>query len=177
MCAEKNIAFDPRPARRHKKIGSVESDNGTIWTLVKTLLFDKTHVQDTRNSYQIHFKISSKATILKNVMYGSKSRSSFELAHGYTPLSVRTPKRMLPEELLSSYHKQVFRRAFHIMLRSFLLYPDPCSRRTTRPINSPERLLATPFSQFQLSAPYCWLIRPALNHYNPAWMQTISIAP
>ena len=53
LCAEHNVKYEPRPARRHNKIGTVESVHSSIRLLVHRLLKDQDHFRKTRPGFQV----------------------------------------------------------------------------------------------------------------------------
>jgi len=118
LCATYDIQYDDRPARRHSKIGSVESANSAIRLFVQRLLKDEQHYRKTRNRFQSDYEILSHATFLKNVLYGSKKLSSFEMAKGYTPAICGLSQSQFSSELLKAHQEQVARRALHEFLHS-----------------------------------------------------------
>ena len=79
------MEYAARPARRHNKIRSVESANATIRLFVQRLLVDDEHQGTARGTKKLLYEILSRATFLKNVLYGGKQASSFGLGRGFTP--------------------------------------------------------------------------------------------
>ena len=63
-------------------------------------------------------EILSRAIFLKNVMYGSKTLSSIELAKGYTTALAGLPKQSVTDDLGRAHVEQVARRALHRMVSS-----------------------------------------------------------
>ena len=84
MCAEQNVKYEARPARRHNKIGTVESANSTVRLLVQRIQKDEAHFRTSRPGFRpaSDYEILSRATFLKKMIYGRKIASSFELAKG-----------------------------------------------------------------------------------------------
>jgi len=52
---------------------------------------------------------------LRNILYGSKKLSSFELVRGYTPQLVRLPQTQVSAELMVAHEEQVARRALRLV--------------------------------------------------------------
>ena len=77
--------FEGRPARRHNKMGIVERRNATVRLFVERLLHDVSTALQAPALMPNAQDILARAVFLSNLMYGSKSASSFELARGYTP--------------------------------------------------------------------------------------------
>ena len=82
LCADAEVEYAARPARMHYKIGSVESANATIRLFVQPLVMDDEHQSRARGTKRLLYEILSHARFLKNVLYGGKQASSFELARG-----------------------------------------------------------------------------------------------
>jgi len=118
LCSTYDVLYDARPARRHNKIGSVESANAAIRLFVQRLLKDEQHYRKTRNRFQSDYEVLSHATFLKNVLYGSKKLSSFEMAKGYTPAICGLSQSQFSSELLRAHQEQVARRALHEFIHS-----------------------------------------------------------
>ena len=118
LCAQHKVQFEARPARRHNKIGSVESGNDTIRLFVQRLLRDEKHSRSTGGKVHTDYEILSRATFLKNTMYGGKQLSSFEQARGYRPSICGLPQLPVSAEILQAHEEQVARRAIHAFLRS-----------------------------------------------------------
>ena len=77
------MEYAARPARKQNKIGSVKSANATIGLFVQRLLMDDEHQSRARGTKKRLYEILSRATFLKNVLYGGKQASSSELARGF----------------------------------------------------------------------------------------------
>lgn len=118
LCTDHNVTYEPRPARRHNKIGIVESNNKPVRLMVQRLLKSEAHRRSSRGLFRSDYEILSKATFLKNIMFGSKQLSSFELAHGYTPNICDLPKATISTDLINAHLEQVSRRAVHKFIRS-----------------------------------------------------------
>ena len=96
-----DITFQPRPARRHNKLGVVERKNSVVRTLIQRLLKDADYFDPSRDRKPEQEDILSRAVYLSNILYGSRSMSSFELAGGYTPALVSLPQAKVPSQLFS----------------------------------------------------------------------------
>ena len=118
LCAQHDVIYEPRPARRHNKIGSVESGIDTIRLFVQRLLRDEKHSRSTGGKAHTDYEILSRATFLKNTMYGGKELSSFEQARGYRPSICGLPQFPVSAEILRAHEEQVARRAIHAFIRS-----------------------------------------------------------
>ena len=116
--AQNSVTYEARPARRHNKIGSVESGNDTIRLFVQRLLRDKQNSRQVGRKLHTDYEILSRATFLKNIMYGGKHLSSFELARGYRPSLFGLPQHPVSAEILQAHKEQVARRAVHAFIRS-----------------------------------------------------------
>lgn len=125
MCVRFHTKLEPCPARKHKEIGRVESDNKTIRKVVKTLLSDELHFCQTFQLYGADFEILSSAKFFKNVIYGSKLVSSIEQAHGSTAVTAGLPKRPVLFDVLWFYLEQVFLSALHTLMRSRTVHTIP----------------------------------------------------
>ena len=117
--------FAARPARRHNKIGSVEVSHRSIRVFVQRLLLDAEYTRNTLGVSFSDFEILSRATFLKNALYGSKKLSSFELARGYSPSICGTPQAPVGKKIAEAYREQVARRAIHKLLASPTSNPVP----------------------------------------------------
>lgn len=67
LCAEYNIQYEARPARRHNKIGTVESAHSSIGFIVQRLQKDDVHFCATRPEFRpaSDYELLSTATFLK----------------------------------------------------------------------------------------------------------------
>lgn len=65
-----------------RKIGSVESKNAVVLTLINCLLIDAEHAVSENTAAIDHEKVLSRATYLINIMFGNKKVSSFKLFKG-----------------------------------------------------------------------------------------------
>ena len=107
----KGASFDPRTARRHNKIESVESSNGTIRMCCERLYKDAMFYRQIHGTQFSFDEILSGAIFLKSDMYGSKTLSSFEIAEAYTPALAGLPKQSVTEDLRNVHLGQEARRA------------------------------------------------------------------
>lgn len=105
------VRFEPRPARRHNKLGIVERKNAVIRLVVQRLLKDAEYAKNAHQHIACKAEVLSRATYLSNVMYGGKTMSSFEIAKGYTPRLNNLPQRHVPEEIVQAHAEQVARRS------------------------------------------------------------------
>ncbi len=118
MLRNHGILFEERPARRHNKIGIVESGHNGIRLFVQRLLKDAEY---NRLNYGLCIpkqEILSKATFLCNALRGNAKLSSFELARGYSPSLAGLPQTQTSKETLAAYYEQQSKRALTRMLRS-----------------------------------------------------------
>ena len=118
LCIEYHVNYLPRPARRHNKIGSVESNVTAIRFTVQKLLKNEKHNRTEKSQYKSDYEILSDAKFLKNIMYDNVSISSFEIVRGYTPNICGLPRSDVSEQLTNAYLEQTSRRAFHKFIRS-----------------------------------------------------------
>ena len=113
-----DISFNRRPARRHQKMGSIESSNFVLRMITEKILADEDFQLKkfaTKTPIEV---ILSKAVFVSNIMYGQKLASPFELARGFTPSIACFPKSPADETLVIAHREQVARRAIHKLLRS-----------------------------------------------------------
>ena len=123
LCTAAQVKYAARPARRHNKIGSVESANATFKLFVQHLLMDDEHHSTVRETRRLFYEILSCATFLKNVLYGGKEASSFELARGFTPSLCGLRQSPLSKQALRSHQEQVARRALEKLISSHPVHP------------------------------------------------------
>lgn len=108
----------PCPARRHNKIGIVESNHRCIRLFVERLF------KDAARNHSVHgVKISleeilSRSVFLKNIIHGDKKLSSFEQAKGYSPALRGIPQCLLSKETVKAHYEQVARRSIARFLSS-----------------------------------------------------------
>ena len=118
LLSRHNCEFAARPARRHNKIGSVEASHRSIRIFVQRLLLDAEYIRNTSGVSFSDFEILSRATFLKNALYGCKSLSSFELARRYSPSSCGAPQAPVSVKMFEAHQEQAARRAIHKLLAS-----------------------------------------------------------
>ena len=94
------IRYESRPARRHNKIGVVESKNAVIRTISQILLKDSEYFTINRSTHASWKEILSRARYLSNILYGGKRISGFEMVRGYTPSISGFPKCRVSMELI-----------------------------------------------------------------------------
>ncbi len=112
------ISLQERPARRHNKIGIVESKHNSIRLFVQRLLKDAEYWRLSMGLEISRQSILSKATFLSNALRGNAILSSFELARGYLPSFVGLPRSQISKEILDAHKEQQAKRALIRMLRS-----------------------------------------------------------
>lgn len=105
-----DMQFQPRPARRHNKVGIVERKNGTLKTIIRRLDHDISTADDDT--------ILARATFLSNMFSGSRLLSSFELVRGYSPAVLGLPKTVVSQKLINAHKEQVATRALQRLLHS-----------------------------------------------------------
>ncbi len=115
LCGTK---FESRPARRHNKIGVVESRQNSLGLFVQRLVKDTERFKVLHGIVIPFVSILSKATFLCNVLRGNSKLSSFELARGYHPSIAGLPKTAVSKEIFDAYKEQMARRAISRMLSS-----------------------------------------------------------
>lgn len=110
-------SFEPRPARRHNKLGVVDRKNAVVRLLVQRLMKDARYLAEQRGTSTNANEVLARATYLSNILYRGKTLSSFQLARGYTQ-RISFPKEQVSEELLKAHEEQVARRALAVFQRS-----------------------------------------------------------
>ena len=113
-----SVTVEPRPARRHQKIGVVERKHAVVRTLAQRILKDVEFVENAVHGNamdcdepDLNAHILSRATFVSNVLYGSRKVSSFNLSRGYTPAIGGLPQTKVEEDLIRAYQEQTARRA------------------------------------------------------------------
>jgi hypothetical protein len=113
-----NVIYKARPARRHNKTGFVESGHSSIKLLARRLAID-IRQGETQISRSVTFsEILAHAVFLRNVLYGSRTLSSFEQARGYQPSLAGLPVGFVTPDLQKAHLEQVARRTLSLLLRS-----------------------------------------------------------
>ncbi len=74
--------LEERPARRHNKIGIVESRNNAIRLFFQTILKDSDYYRVNFGLVSSMTQVLSKVTFFTNALRGSAHFNSFELARG-----------------------------------------------------------------------------------------------
>ena len=98
------VKFEPRPARRHNKIGIVESKNNI---LTRRLVKDADYFKTTRGTSATTSEILSRAVFLADIPYGDKRLSSLEMVRGYTPSFVGLPKTQVYPSKFTHRHAKI----------------------------------------------------------------------
>jgi hypothetical protein len=118
-CLSKHsIDYKPRPARRHQKTGIVESGHGSIKLMSRRLSLDVAQNFISYSRKPTFAEIISHATYLRNLLYGSRTLSSFEQARGYQPSVLGLPQFFINKDLIQAHEEQVSRRILTRILRS-----------------------------------------------------------
>ena len=115
MLRKHGIAEQPRPARRHNKMGRVERKHQTIKLILSRLSLSYPQSSDR---WLVKFAI-----FLCNVLVGNKIASSFELARGYTPALYGTSMLKVPEDILEAHKNLIAHRTLQRVLRSKSVTP------------------------------------------------------
>lgn len=113
-----SIEFNATPARRHNKTGGVERKHAVARALCLCLKQDArctiSHPSGSSSAAPFHTiivaEVLSRATYLSNILYGSRTLSSFEMAKGYTPSIVGIPKSPLCNSLITDHQEQQAKR-------------------------------------------------------------------
>lgn len=105
-----DIRFNPRPVRRHNKIGIFERKNGTLKEII--------HRLDKDISTTSSENLLARPTFLSNMFSGSRLLSSFELTRGYSPSILGLQRNDISQELLDAHKEKVATRALQRLLRS-----------------------------------------------------------
>ncbi len=111
MIRNHGILFEERHARRHNKIGIVESGYNGIRLFVHRLL---KNAEYNRLHYVLCIpkqEILSKATFLWNALRGNAKLSSFKLTRGNSPSLGGLLQTQTSKETLAAYYEQQSKRA------------------------------------------------------------------
>ena len=92
---ERNIAFEPAPARRHSENGKIERKHRTIKDILDRIAL---HLRPTGSTKRFNWVVSQ-ASFLCNALYGNKLCSSFELARKFTPSILGSGSTPLPDSV------------------------------------------------------------------------------
>ena len=112
------ITLEERPARRHNKLGIVESRHRSLRLFVQRLLKDAEYWRLSKGLEVSRHAVLSRATFLCNALRGNAVLSSFELARGYLPSFVGLPQTLISKGIFEAYKEQQAKRAISRMLRS-----------------------------------------------------------
>ena len=114
-----SISVEPRPARRHQKIGVVERKHSIVRTLTQRIFKDVEFLNEAllgidsadQDPAELHAHVLSRATYMSNILYGSRTLSSFEMVRGYTPSIAGLPQSTVTDEMNTAHQEQSARRA------------------------------------------------------------------
>lgn len=101
------INLEPRPTRRHSKLGTAKRKNVVIRVLIHRLVFDAKSFESQRGLHAAYDRVLSRAVYISSVMYESRKVSSFQLVRGYISEFLGLQKSEVPPELASEHEKQV----------------------------------------------------------------------
>lgn len=149
--------FQPRPARCHNKLGIVELEHSIIRALVQRLIKDAEYFAHSRGVNVENTEVRSRATFFSNVLYGSKTLSSFEIDMGYLPSLACLQK--VSGELVVAHQEQVARRALH-KLRTGTVHNRCFLNRLRRTMTSTTSNVAQCFGTWEVG-----IVRQALDHF------------
>lgn len=108
MLNRNGIIPEPRPARRHNKLGRVERKHRTIKQILSRLAMQYPEESDL---WLVKF-----AVFLSNIFSGNQVASAFELARGYTPSLTGSRLLKLPHNILQAHRNLVAVRALNRIL-------------------------------------------------------------
>ena len=100
-----SIQFEPRPARRHNKLGVVERMISVVRVLLQRLLKDASKSSVCVVASVERKEVVSRAVYLSNIFYSSKTLRSFEMAPGYTPSLVGLPQAKQSAEIITAHNE------------------------------------------------------------------------
>ena len=116
MLSRNGITAQPRPARRHNKIGRTERKHRSIKLILSRLALAYPEENDT---WLVKF-----AVFLSNVFAGyDQLASAFELARGYTPSLMGTKMMRVPSEIIEAHKDLIAKRALNRILRTRAVTP------------------------------------------------------
>ena len=115
MLKRNGIIAEPRPARRHNKMGRIERKHRTIKLILSRLAYANPLASDI---WLVKF-----ATFLSNIMYGNRYASAFELARGYTPSVTGTRLIKVPQDVLEAHKTIIAQRALAHILKTKAVMP------------------------------------------------------
>lgn len=110
MLNKNSIRWNPRPARRHSKVGIVERKNRVIKSIMERLVLANPEISAE--------ELVARASFLSNVFAGSRIASSFEMARGYTPSIAGLPQHPVSERIVQAHRARTARRALQKLLSS-----------------------------------------------------------
>jgi hypothetical protein len=113
-----DIIYKPRPARRHNKVGLVESGHSSNKLLARRLSQDLDNASKVLVRRPSFTEIIAHATYLRKILYGSRLLSSFEQSRGYQPSIMGLTSCFITPELIQAHEEQIARRALVRLLRS-----------------------------------------------------------
>lgn len=108
--ATHNIHLAARPSRSSHKNGHIERNNGTFKSVLEKLSKERTN--DTPAT------LVSRASMITNLLHGSSTLSSFQLARGFTPSILGMPKSKVSQEMLDAHIELTATRALQRLLRN-----------------------------------------------------------
>ena len=116
MLSRNGITAQPRPARRHNKMGRTERKHRSIKLILSRLALAYPEENDT---WLVKF-----AVFLSNVFAGyDQLASAFELARGYTPSLMGTKMMRVPSEIIEAHKDLMAKRALNRILRTKAVTP------------------------------------------------------
>ena len=116
MLSRNGITAQPRPARRHNKMGRTERKHRSIKLILSRLALAYPEENDT---WLVKF-----AVFLSNVFAGyDQLASAFELARGYTPSLMGTKMMRVPSEIIEAHKDLIAKRALNRILLTKAVMP------------------------------------------------------
>ena len=115
MLSRYGIGQQPRPARRHNKMGRVERKHQTIKLILSRIALA---IPNATDRWIIKFGL-----FISKILAGNKLASSFELARGYTPSLVGTQMLKVPQQVLEAHKDLIAQRTLHKILRTKAMSP------------------------------------------------------
>lgn len=98
-----NVSFEPRPSRRHNKMGIIERKNGTIKRILAKLSKERSNSSDET--------LLQRAVFISNIFSGNSILSSFQQARGYSPSILGLPQHFVTSDIMDAHKEQVAIRA------------------------------------------------------------------
>ena len=124
MLRRNGVTPQPRPARRHNKLGRIERKHRTIKLILARLALQYPEESDT---WLVKFGV-----FLSNVFSGNQLASAFELARGYTPSLTGSRLLKVPPRILAAHRELVAQRAMSKILGTKSV--SPIASRLLRPV-------------------------------------------